>query len=211
VTRVAPWLAVAVAAALAAPVARADADSVPVPSDHKLVLHLAAGLAYLHESWSPNDGSPGSAETGWAPALEIAAGRVLSPGLVVGGIWQIASVFSPTESFAGTDYHLEDAIKLTTLIGPFVEDPQLPRIPVRVGIAVGVVASSLRDTSQYQSETTVALALSPYVGYDRRLSRRWSVGALARVTLYRSVLGDTPPSAATTGVLPSMLASFTFR
>ena len=212
-TSAARFLAIATGLAIAPATAWADADPVPPASDQKVAIRLAAGVAYLHEGWSPNDGNAGAVQTGWAPALEIAVGRVLSPRLVVGGIWQFASLFSPTESFAGTDYHLEQVVKLVSLVGPFIEHPRLPYIPVpvRAGIAIGAVTSSFLDTVQTQTQTTLSLAASPYVGYDRRLSKRWSVGALVRVTLYRSVLGDTPPSASTTGVLPSLLAAFTFR
>jgi hypothetical protein len=97
------------------------------------------------------------------------------------------------------------------LVGAFVEDPRLPRVPLRAGIALGLLGSSFYDTAQGRIETTFAFAASPYVGYDHRLSKRWSVGALARLTLYRSLFGDSPASATTTGVLPSLLAAFTFR
>ena len=109
----------------------ARADTAAAGAGHKLTVRVAAGVAYLHESWSPNDGNPGSVQSGWAPALEVAVGRVLSPGLVVGGLWQGASVFSPTESYAGTDYHITQAVKLSNLVGAFVEDPRLPRVPLR--------------------------------------------------------------------------------
>lgn len=117
-------------------------------------------------------------------------------------------MFSPTESFAGTDYHLVQVVKLSNLAGVYVEDPRLPRVPLRAGIALGLLGSSFYDRAQGEIDTTFALAASPYLGYDRRLSRRWSVGALARLTLYRSLFGDTPASATTTGVLPSLMVAF---
>jgi hypothetical protein len=192
-------------------VARAAPDTAAGTGGHKLTLRLATGVAYLHESWSPNDGNPGSVQHGWAPVLEVAVGRVLSPRLIVGGVWQIASVFSLTESFAGTDYHFQQVAKLSNLVGAYAEDPRLPHLPIRVGIAVGAVASSFLDTAQAATETTWALAVSPYVGYDHQLSKRWAVGAIARVNVYRSLFSDTPSSATTTGLLPSLLAAFTFR
>lgn len=210
-TSAARSLPIAVAVAIAPAIAWGDADPGAAASDQKLAIRLGAGVAYLREGWSPNDGNAGSVQTGWSPAFEIAVGRLLSPRLVVGGVWQIASLFSPTESFAGTDYHLEQTVKFVSLVGPFIEVPRLRRIPVCAGVAIGAVSSSLLDTFQTESLTTFSFAASPYVGYERRLSKRWSVGALVRVTLYRSVLGDTPPSAATTGVLPSLLATFRYR
>ncbi len=188
--------------------ARAAPDR-PPGADHQLTLRIAAGAAYLHESWSPNDGNAGSVQNGWAPALEVAVGRTLSPRLAIGGAWQVASVFWLTESFGGTDYHFMRVVKLWNLIGAYAEDPRLPRVPVRAGMALGLVASSFLDRAQAQSDTTYALAASPYLGYQRRVWRRWSLGVLARCTLYRSVLGETPESGRTTGIVPSLMVTFT--
>lgn len=200
----------ALAVAVVPGTARAAPDTAQAAGGHKVTLHLATGVAYLHESWSPNDGNPGSVQSGWAPALEVAVGRVLSPRLAIGGVWQSASVVSLNESFAGTDYHLTRTLKLSNLVAAFVEEPRLPRVPLRAGIALGLLASSFLDLAQEQISTTYALAASPYLGYDRRLSKRWTVGALARLTLYRSLFGEIPASATTTGVLPSLMAAFTF-
>jgi hypothetical protein len=201
---VARWIGIGVVVATVPTTARAAPDA-PPRADLKLTLRVAAGAAYLHESWSPGDGNPGSAQSGWAPALEVAVGRTLSAPLAIGGVWQSASVFSLTESFAGTDYHLTHVVKLWNLVGVYAEDPRLPRIPVRAGIALGLVASSFLDTAQAQTDTSYALAASPYLGYERLAWRRWSLGVLARCTLYRSVFGDTPASATTTGVMPSLM------
>jgi hypothetical protein len=187
---------------------RAAPDAAQTAGGHKLTLRVSAGAAYLHESWTPHDGNPGSVQSGWAPALEVAVGRTLSPRLAIGGVWQSASVFSLAESFAGTDYHLMRVVKLWNLVGAYAEDPRLPRIPLRAGIALGFVASSFLDAAQEQIDTTYAVAASPYLGYDRRVWRRLSVGALARCTLYRSVFGDNPASATTTGVVPSLMVTF---
>ncbi len=202
------WPLIGLAALLLPATARADQGLAP---EHKLSLRLAIGAAYVRESWSPNDGNPGSVRTGWAPVLEIAIGRVVAPDLIVGGILETAPLFDPTESFAGTTYDLTDAVELLTLAGAFIEDPQLPHVPVRAGIALGAVASLLFDQAQQQLQPRLGIGISPYLGYDRRVSGRWRMGLLGRMTFFRNVAGDMPSSATAGGLMTSLLLTFTFR
>lgn len=198
------WVVAAVAAAfgVSSAVARANPDA---PSDRKWTLQLATGAAYLRESWNPNDGNAGSVQRGWAPALEVAAGRTLHQHLVVGAVWQIAAAFGPEESFAGTAHELKYITKIVNMLGAFAEHP-LPLRALRVGIALGGVASTTRDDAyQHNSATRMGLGLSPYVGYDRPMSSGWSVGVLARLILYRASFNDTPSSATSAGIWPSLL------
>jgi hypothetical protein len=202
------WLLIALFAVTLPASARGD-EGVDVA--HGLSLRLATSAAYVRESWSPNDGNPGAVKTGWAPVVEIAVGRALSRDVAVGGILQLTPLFAPSESFAGNSYELTDEVDLVVFAGAFVEDPRLPVIPVRAGIAVGAVTSLLLDQAQDQLQSRLGIGISPYVGYDRRVSGRWRAGLLARTTLFRNVAGDAPPSATAGGLITSLLVTFTFR
>ena len=187
---------------------RADQGAGP---EHKLSLSVATGAAYVRESWNPNDGNPGSVKTGWAPAVDISVGRVLSPNLIAGVILEATALFDPTESFAGNDYQLTDVADVVCLTGVFLEDRRLPRVPVRAGLAVGAVTSLLYDHAQDQVQTRLGVGFSPYVGYDRRVSGPWWIGLLARVAFYQNVAGDIPSSATARGLVTSLLLTFTRR
>jgi hypothetical protein len=203
-----PWLLIALCATTLPAAARAGQGTEAEP---RLLLRLGTGAAYVHESWTPGDGNPGSIKTGWAPVLEIALGRAFSADLVAGGLLQVTPLFAPTESFAGVSYHLTDQIDLISLAGLFVEDAFLPRLPLRAGISVGAVVSTLFDEAQQQRQTRVGVGLSPYLAWDRRLSGRWRAGLLARTAIYRNVSGDLPSSASAGGVVTSVLLTFAFR
>ena len=69
------------------------------PPDHRLFVRVAAGVGYLRERWSPHNGSANAVYTGWAPSIEVAAGRPLLPRLVVGGMWQFVVAVNPNESY----------------------------------------------------------------------------------------------------------------
>lgn len=198
------WPVIALSVALAPVVAGAEPD-------HKLSLSVAAGAAYVRESWNPNDGNAGALKTGWAPALDLSVGRVLSPNLVAGGILEATALFDPTESFAGNSYRLTDQADVVCLTGVFVEDPRLPRVPVRAGLALGAVTSLLYDHAQDQVQARLGIGVSPFLGYDRRLSGRWQIGVLARVAFYRNVAGDIPSSATAGGLVTSLMVAFTRR
>src|SRR4051794_34707473 len=115
-------LAVCAASAVAA-AARADDG----PRVHRgRVVRIAAGPAYLHESWQPSDGTGDAVHTGWGPALDLTVGQFVRPRLVVAGSFEIAAIVNRDETTLGTTYKLDDTLHFidsATALVDFYPDP----------------------------------------------------------------------------------------
>jgi hypothetical protein len=197
----------AIAAALAAG-SPARADDL-APTEPRLFLRLAAGPGFGYESWTPEGGSAGASSTGWAPVLDVAVGRRVRPRLVVAGELQLAAIVDRTESYRGGSYPLVDTLHFVDTLSA-IADYTLWRYPrLHAGGGVGLMAMTAVDGHMGSTATSWGFALGAHAGYRRPLSHTWSIGVMGRVICYRFA-SDTPrPSATSTGVLPSLLLTFT--
>jgi hypothetical protein len=185
--------------------ARAEGD---VPNEPRLFLRLATGPAFTYENWSPDGGSPGASYTGWAPVVDVAVGRRVRRRLVIAGDLQLAGVVNRTESYLGGSYPLVDTLHFIDTLS-VIADYTLWRYPLlHVGGGLGLMAATDVDTHMGSTTTDWGFALSAHAGYSRRLGRGWSIGGMGRLTFYRFG-SDTPPTATSVGILPTLLLSFT--
>ena len=200
-------LALAVmATALAGRQARAQTEAASEP---RLFLRLAIGPAFNYETWSVSGISPGASYTGWAPVLDVAAGRRVGPGLVVAGDLQLASVVNRTESYLGSSYPLTDTLHLLdslSLISDYTPSGH-PRL--HFGAGLGLLLVTDIDTHMGSTATDLGFVVSVHAGYGWHLARAWSIGVMGRLTLY-GFGSDTPaPASSSVGVLPVLLLTFT--
>ncbi len=199
--------ALAIAAVvLSGPRAWADDEA---PGEPRLVLGLAVGPAFDYESWSPEGRSPGASYTGWGPALEVAVGRQVRPGLVLAGELQLAMIVNRSESYLGASYPLTDTLHFVDTLGPLVDYTPWSRPWFHVGGGAGLAAATDVDAHMGSTATHLGFALSVHAGYRRHLARAWSIGVMGRLTLY-GFGSDTPaPPASSVGLLPVLLLTFT--
>jgi hypothetical protein len=202
----------------AAPTARAQtAPSTPragPPSKGdrgRLFLRLALGTVYLHESWSPSGGGSGAVYGGWGTALDASLGRTVRPGLSVGGRWQIAAVVDANESYRGSTYVATQTARLLDTIAVFVDDVPNPRRGFHFGGSVGVLAASNLDGFYGTVSTGWGAVVSGHVGYEVSFSKRWSVGVLAGLAVYRYWDSEAGVSSTSDGLLPTLALSFSFE
>jgi len=173
-------------------------------------LRVATGLAYLHESWSPSGSAPGAIHTGWGPALEVALGKFVRPRLVLAGSVQVATAINRDETTLGMTYPLTDTLHFVDTISALVDFYPDALLGLHVGGSVGFATITEVDTYMGGAQTSWGLAAAVHAGHEWFVSRRWSVGGLARLA-FHSYGTDTPPPAATAnGVLFSVLAAATF-
>ncbi len=201
----ASWIAAALGGRTPARAAGDPAiDRAPGP---KAFLWLAVGPAFAVERWSPEGGSPGARYTGWAPALDLAVGRRVRPRLAVAADLQVAPIVDRTEVYRGGSYPLVDTLHFVDTLSAIVDDTLWRHPRFHVGGGVGLLAATDVDTHMGSTATNWGVALSAHAGYSRPLGRGWSLGAMARVTVYRFG-SDAPPPASSLGILPALLVTF---
>lgn len=179
------------------------------PDFSRLFLRLGVGPAFSAERWSPDGGSAGASTTGWAPALNVAAGWRVRPRLVVAAELQIASVVNRTEHYRGGSYELAGTLHVIDTLSAVIDYAFWRQPRFHAGGGLGLMAATDVDTHMGSRATNLGFALSAQAGYRRPLARNWSVGAMARLTLYRFGSDQPPPSSTSVGVLPALLVTFT--
>jgi hypothetical protein len=80
---------------------------------------------------------------------------------------------------------------------------------VHVGATLGALAITDVDTNMGGAQTAWGLAISMHAGIQRPLRGRWAIGALARLTFYQADSSTPSPMSTVTGVLPTLLLTFT--
>jgi len=173
-------------------------------------LRVATGLAYLHESWSPSGSAPDAVHTGWGPALEVALGKFVRPRLALAGSIQLATAINRDETTQGMTYPLTDTLHFVDTISALVDFYPDARRGLHLGGSVGFATITEVDTYMGGAQTSWGLAAALHAGHEWFVSRRWSVGGMARLA-FHSFGTDTPPPAATAnGLLFSLLGAVTF-
>jgi hypothetical protein len=188
----------------AARVARADDET---HAHEGRFLRLSAGLAYLHESWSPSGGYPGAVHTGWGPALGVSFGKFVRPGLAVAGDCQLATAINRDETTNGVTYALPDTLHFVDTLSALVDYYPNPRRGLHVGGGLGVAAITEVDTHTGEAQTSLGFAAAVQAGHERFVSKRWSVGGLVRLAYHH--YGTDAPPATSNGLLVSVLLAFT--
>jgi hypothetical protein len=174
-------------------------------------LRLSLGAVYLHESWNPSGGSPGAVFGGGGTSLEASIGKSVRPGLIVGGLWKIAAVIDPNESYLGTTYIAPGTARLLDVVAAFVDYYPNPRRGFHFGGSVGVVTASNVDSYYGTVSTGWGAAASGEVGYETFFSNRWSVGVLAGLAAYRYWDREAAVSSMSDGLLSTLALSFSFE
>jgi hypothetical protein len=178
-------------------------------NEPRLFLRLAAGPAFNYESWSPSGGSPGASYTGWAPVLDVAAGRRVRPRLIIAGDLQLAAAVNRTESYLGGSYPLTDTLHFLDSFSA-IADYTLWRHPqFHGGGGLGFVVTTDVDTHMGSTATNLGFAASVHAGYRRPLAGAWLIGVMGRLTFYRFGSKTPPPPASSIGFLPALLLTFT--
>ena len=185
---------------------RAELES---PVEHRLFLRLAAGPAFAYESWQPTGGSPGATYTGWGPAVDVTVGRRLRPGLAIAGDLQLAGIINRSERYLGGSYALADTLHLVDTLGVLADYAPRSRPWFHFGGGLGAVAVTDVDTNMGGAQTSWGWSAAVHAGIERHLSARWSVGLLGRLTLYHFGGDAPPPPSSSTGLLPTLLVTFT--
>jgi hypothetical protein len=175
------------------------------------LLRLALGTVYLHESWAPTGAGTGASYSGWGPALETSVGRSLRPGLVVGGRWQLATFLDPNEAYGSASYAVAQTERFMNTAGAFVDDYPNPLRGLHFGGGLGVLVVTDLDSYSETHETSWGAALFGHLGYEIYFSNRWSVGGMAELSAYRYWSNRAAVSAVSDGILPSVVAVFTFQ
>ena len=85
-----------------------------------------------------------------------------------------------------------------------------PRRGFHFGGSVGVLAASNLDTFYGTISTGWGAAVSGHVGYEISFSKRWSVGVLAGLAVYRYWESEAGVSSTSDGLLPTLALSFSF-
>lgn len=75
------------------------------------------------------------------------------------------------------------------------------------GGGLGVVAVTDVDTNLGANTTSWGWAVALHAGVERRVSARWAIGLLGRLTIYRFGTDTPPPSSTSTGVLPTLFVT----
>ena len=191
-------------ALLAAGPARGDVEP---PAERVLFTRFAAGVAFDHESWHPDGGSPGATYAGWGPALDVAVGRRIRRGLAVAGNLQLAAAVDRSERTLGTSVALSETLHLANTLGALADYTPGARPWLHLGGGLGIIAVTDIDTNRGASATTWGWAAAIHAGVERRLSARWAFGLLARLTIYRFGADTPPPSSTSIGLLPTLLVT----
>jgi hypothetical protein len=185
--------------------ARAEGDT---PGEPGLFLRLATGPAWNGESRSFSGGSSGASYTGWAPVLDVAVGRQVSPRLVLAVDLQLAPVVNRTESYLGGSYPLTETLHFLDSLCAISDYTPRRHPRLHLGGGAGVLVMTDVDTHMGSTATHLGFALSVHAGYRRHLARGWSIGVMGRLTVY-GVDSDTPaPPASSVGFLPVLLLTF---
>ena len=179
-------------------------------SHNGFFLRLSLGAVYLHESWNPSGGSPGAMFGGAGTSLEVSIGKSVRPRLVVGGLWQVAAVFDPTESYLGTTYVAPGTDRFLDVVAAFVDYYPNPRRGLHFGGSAGLLAASNLDRAYGAVTTGWGAALSVRFGYEVFFSSRWSVGAFAQLEGYRYSSTEASVSSTSNGLLPVLALALTF-
>jgi hypothetical protein len=199
--------ALAVAAAGAPHAARAD-DGGRVHQGR--LLRAGAGVAYLRESWNPSGGAPDAVHTGWGPALEIALGKHLRPGFVLGGSVQLTGIINRDQTTLGMTYPLSRTVHFVDTVSALVDCYPNPRRGLHVGGTLGVAAITELDTYMGGTQTSWGFAGALHGGHGRFVSARSSIGGLVRVAFHRYGTDTPPPAATSNGLFVSALLTFTY-
>lgn len=202
-----PALVVGAAVMLGAAAARAD-DGGRIHQGR--FLRLAAGAAYLRESWSPSSGTANAVHTGWGPALEVAAGTFVRPRLALAGSVQLAGIVNRDETTLGVTYSLDDTLHFVDTFSALADYYPNPRRGLHFGGSLGLAAITELDTHMGGTQTTFGFAAALHAGYEAFVSRRWSAGGMARLGFHRYGSDTPPPDATSNGLLASVLLAFTF-
>lgn len=174
------------------------------------LLRVATGLVYLHESWYPSSNEPSAVLTGWGPALEVTLGKFLRPRLALAGSLQLAAAINRDETTLGRSYDLTDTLHFVDTLSALADFYPNPRRGFHVGGSLGIATITEVDTYMGGSQTSWGFAGALHGGYERFVSRRWSLGGLARLAFHTYDTDTPPPHATTTGVLFSLLFAATF-
>ena len=174
------------------------------------ILRLATGLAYLRESWSPSGGTADAVHTGWGPALEVTVGKFVRPRLVLAGSLQLTGIINRDETTLGATYPLDDTLHFVDTLSALVDFYPSPRRGLHFGGSLGLAAITELDTHMGGTQTSFGFAAALHAGTALFVSRRWSVGGMARLGFHRSGSDTPPPDATTTGLLASLLLAATF-
>jgi hypothetical protein len=174
-------------------------------------LRLGAGVAYLRESWTPSGGTAGAIHTGWGPALEIAIGKHLRPGLALAGSVQLAGIINRNQTTLGMTYALASTVHFVDTVTALVDYYPNPRRGLHLGAALGLAAITELDTHSDGTQTSWGLAGALHGGHERFISPRWSMGGMIRVAFHRYGTDTPPPAATSNGLLATALLTFTFN
>jgi hypothetical protein len=202
-----PAIAVVASIIAAAPAARAD-DGTRVHQGR--FLRLAAGFSALHDSWHPSGGTADAVHTGWGPSLEVAVGKHVRPGLVLGGSLQLTSIINRDETTLGMTYPLDDTSHFVDTVAALIDYYPNPRRGLHAGGTLGIAAITELDTHMGGTQTSLGFAASLHAGYEWFMSKRWSAGGMARLAFHHYGTDSPPPAATSNGLLASLLVAFTF-
>jgi hypothetical protein len=172
------------------------------------VVRIAAGPAYLHESWSAATGD--AVHTGWGPALDLTVGKFVRPRLVLAGSIQATAIIDRDETTLGATYALDDTIHFVDTLAALVDFYPDPTRGMHAGGALGVAFVTEVDTHMGGSQTSWGPVAALHVGWERFVSRRWSAGGMFRLSLYHYGTDTPPPDASSNGVLATLLLAFTY-
>ena len=107
-------VAIALSTGFGARLARAETPPAP---ERRLFLRLGLGPAFSYESYRPQAPVPGGSYFGFGPALDVAVGWRIVPGLVVGGALQSAGILNRDERYLGHSYPLSESLHLVDTAG----------------------------------------------------------------------------------------------
>jgi hypothetical protein len=201
-------LAVVASGVIASAAARAD-DGARVRQGR--VVRIAAGAAYLHETWHPSSGGTGDAvHTGWGPALDVTVGVFVRPRLVVAGRLEGAAIINRDETTRGTTYKLDDTLHVVDAAAALVDFYPNPAGGLHAGAALGIAAITELDTHMGGSQTSWGPLVALHAGWEGFVSRRWSAGGMLRVAFYRYGTDTPPPAASVGGLLTSLLLTIAY-
>jgi hypothetical protein len=174
------------------------------------VVRFAAGPTYLHESWQPSDGSADAVHKGWGPALDVSVGEFVQPRVVLAGSLHLAGIINRDETTQGVTYPLDDTVHFIDAFLALIDFYPKPA-GLHEGAGIGIAAVTDLDTHMGSTQTNFGLVAEAHIGYERLVSKRWSVGGVLRLSFFH-YLSDTPrPAASSLGVLTTLLASFAYR
>jgi hypothetical protein len=147
-------------------------------------LHLRAGIGPGYAIGSQDSDGASSSGGGIAVNSELAIGTMLRPGLAIGGGTFPMVVPAPSYDDADAGGHHLSAT------GPFVDWYRRPPRGLHAQAALLFVAGFHESEPGHDSAIGFGFGAMAGVGYDLRLSGRWSIGPLARVTYYHWSGGD---------------------